>query len=86
MQRFSVHIPHFIRKNLVKIPIPWRTRLWQALDTLEYNPFYGMKMLGQYKDKYKIRVWPYRIIYRVKKSDRVVEILELDHRGSVSYN
>ena len=56
MKRFSVHIPYSIKQSLVHIPLPWRDRLWQAIDSLTYNPHYGITMLGKYKDKYKVRV------------------------------
>ena len=85
MGKFYVHVPRIAEKNLKRIPIPWQDRIRSVLDTLEFDPFYGIKMTGPCSGYYKVRVWPYRIIYRVKKEKQVVEILEIDHRGHMHY-
>lgn len=86
MQRFYVHVPNTPKKSHKRIPSPWKERLFEALEGLEQDPYRGIKMLGEYADCYKLRVWPYRIIYRVKKKERVVEILEIERRGNASYD
>lgn len=85
MDKFDVHIPHSVRKSIEKIPVPWRDRMFNAIDLLEYNPFMGEKMLGKLQDKRKIRIWPYRIIYTVEKKSKIIKILEAGHRGGMSY-
>ena len=81
--RFEVHVAKSIQKDLAKIPKPWQERVIKVIDLLEREPFYGEKMLGKLKNNYKIRVWPYRIIYKVNKKARVVEIVEVGHRQGV---
>ncbi|MFA6486537.1 MAG: type II toxin-antitoxin system RelE/ParE family toxin [Candidatus Magasanikbacteria bacterium] len=82
---YCVYISKSIRKSLLRIPSPWIERIGQALDVLSSDPHIGEKMAGKLSDCRKIRVWPYRIIYRLDKSRRVVEVLEIGHRGSMSY-
>ncbi|KKS31872.1 MAG: Plasmid stabilization system [Candidatus Amesbacteria bacterium GW2011_GWA2_42_12] len=82
---YFVYISKSIRKSLLRIPSPWIERIGQALDVLETDPHIGEKMAGKLVDCRKIRIWPYRIIYRLDKSRRVVEVLEIGHRGSMSY-
>jgi mRNA-degrading endonuclease RelE of RelBE toxin-antitoxin system len=82
---YFVYISKSIRKSLLRIPSPWIERIGQALDVLSSDPHIGEKMAGKLSDCRKIRVWPYRIIYRLDKSRRVVEVLEIGHRGSMSY-
>lgn len=69
-----------------KIPFPWIERIRMAIDSISIEPFQGEKMLGRYKHARKVRVWPYRIIYVVDKANRVVSLIEVDHRGSMSYD
>ena len=83
---FLIQIPTSVRKDISKIPKPWQERVRVAIDLLYDNPHYGEKMLGKLNDVRKIRVWPYRILYTVEQKEKVIVILEVHHRGSVSYN
>lgn len=70
---------------MAKIPLPWHLRITQAIDHLEYSPYGGEKMSGDMKDKRKITIWPYRIIYKIDEKKRMIVICEADHRGNMSY-
>ncbi len=85
MERFTVRVANSAKKNLKKIPLPWQKRIIDTLEMLEVNPFIGLSMKGTYKEKCKIRIWPYRIIYRIFKNTRLVEVYEIDHRGGMPY-
>ena len=82
---YFVYISKAIRKSLLRIPSPWLERIEQTIDILCVDPHIGENMSGKLAGCRKIRVWPYRIIYRFDKNRRVVEILEVNHRGSISY-
>lgn len=84
--KYIIHIPHRPRKSLKKIPEPWHKRIFVALKMLETNPFLGEKMYADMADRKKIVIWPYRIIYRIKERDGIIEILEIEHRQNTSYN
>jgi len=77
---YKIKIRHKAEKVLYKIPFPWQKRIAQAIDVLEENPFYGEKMWGKLKDRRKIRVWPYRIIYRLYPSQKIIYIERIAHR------
>jgi len=79
--KFEVRVPHLARKSLNKISLPWRERINLALNGLETNPFAGEKMWGKLTGKYKIKIWPYRIIYKVNEKTTVVGIVNIGHRG-----
>ncbi|MDP3794795.1 MAG: type II toxin-antitoxin system RelE/ParE family toxin [Candidatus Sungbacteria bacterium] len=83
--RFVVHVPHTVQKAIRNVSLPWRNRIIAAIDALERDPFYGEKMMGRLAGKYKIRVWPYRIIYAIDKKKKIVVLLEVGHRGGISY-
>lgn len=82
---YVIYISKSIRKSLLHIPSPWLERIERAIDILCRDPYFGEKMAGKLSGCRKIRVWPYRIIYRLDKDEKVVKIVELNHRGSMSY-
>lgn len=84
--KYFIYIPKDVRKSLLKIPSPWIDRIKKAIDRLELNPFLGEKMHGELSYKRKIVIWPYRIIYYVEEQKSIIGILEIEHRGNVSYD
>ena len=82
---YFVYVSKSIRKSLLRIPSPWSERIENAINALKIDPFYGEKMTGKLKDKRKIRIWPYRIIYKVEKQTKIIKIMEAGHRGEMSY-
>lgn len=86
MARYYIDVPGSAKKSLAKIPLPWLVRIQQVIDRLELEPYLGEKMAGEMKDKRKIRVWPYRIIYEVEENTKIIKVMEIEHRGHVSYD
>lgn len=84
--RYYVFIPKSVLKSMARIPLPWQGRIRAAIDALEAEPYYGEKMRGQYANKRKIRVWPYRIIYSIEEENKLVKVFEVEHRGHTSYD
>lgn len=84
--RYYIYVPKSVIKSMRKIPLQWVGRIKRAIDGLELDPNLGDKMSGDRKDKRKIRVWPYRIIYRVNESTRLIEIVEVERKGNMSYD
>ena len=82
---YQIFIPPSVKKSLSKIPLPWKERIARAIDALKTEPFYGGKMKGKLANYRKIRVWPYRVIYQISKERRIIKIVEIEHRGNVSY-
>ena len=78
---YKVIVPKKIQKKIFKIPIPCQKRILLILKSLETDPFIGKKLEGKYKDCYSIRVWPYRIIYTVKKKELIIEVIVIEHSG-----
>lgn len=86
MSRYYIDVPKSAKKSLAKIPLPWSFRIKQAIDRLAFEPYLGEKMLGEYSNKRKIKVWPYRIIYRIEEKTKFIKIMEIEHRGHTSYD
>jgi len=86
MPRYYVYIPKPVHKSIQKIPLPWRNRIVKALVLLETEPLLGEKMRGDYHGYYRVKVWPYRIIYRPDHGRLIVVVVEIDQRGNISYD
>lgn len=78
---FTLEIKPKARKNLDKITGHYHSRLIAALDGIVANPFSGKALSGDRKGQYSVRVWPYRIIYIIKKQELIIVVVEVDHRG-----
>jgi addiction module RelE/StbE family toxin len=67
-------------KDLKKIPKQKRQKIFNKVEELSKNPHTGKKLEGRYKGLRSQRVWPYRIVYEIKK-DRI-NIYSVKHRQS----
>lgn len=67
-----------------KSPKDMQQRLDDCFEELEKNPFYGSNrklLTGQLKGLYRCRVGDWRVIYRLFKEKRIVEIVAILPRG-----
>jgi len=80
---FILQIKPKARKNLDKLPESFRSKIRQTLREIVSNPFSGKKLSGNRKGQYSFRVWPYRIIYTIKKKELIVFVIDIDHRQGV---
>lgn len=84
--KYYVRVPKTPKKSLNKIPMPWQVRILDALTELETSPYLGERMQGKYSDQRKIKVWPYRILYTINEKIKQIDVLEIEHRGHISYD
>lgn len=80
---FRVIVKPSARKNLRKIRAEYRKRIYHMLTEIAKHPFAAKKLHGEYHEHYGVRVWPYRIIYKIYLSESLVDIIHIDHRQSV---
>lgn len=80
---YHVLLRNKARKNLNKIPKPFRYRIIAALVKLRNDPYLGEPLLGQYKGKYSLHIHPYRIIYEIYKANLIVYVIRIEHRGGI---
>jgi mRNA-degrading endonuclease RelE of RelBE toxin-antitoxin system len=55
-EEYVVHIPTPVAKAVMKIPLPRRVKILDAITILENNPLSGEKMLGKLRGKRKLRI------------------------------
>lgn len=75
-----------VRKALKRIPRSDAQRLYAAMQEFAVNPFTGdiEKMEGE-KDIWRRRIGAYRIIYEVRKDQRIVHVSDVRRRTSKTY-
>lgn len=78
---FTLRVKPKVQKNIDKLREQYRQRAIQVLEVIESNPFSGKKLHGKRQDQYSVRVWPYRVVYKIYKSRRLIIVIEFDHRG-----
>ena len=67
-------------KEFKKLPNSFRGKVAVILNSIAEDPFIGKKLHGEYKNYYSVRVWPYRIVYRILKKEIVVVVVKIKHR------
>ncbi len=82
---FVLFIKPKAEKALDKLPEDYRLKVRNAFVSILTNPFSGKKLSGDKKGQCSIRVWPYRIVYRIEKQELVIIVIDIEHRQSV-YN
>lgn len=71
-------------KAIRQIPKSYIKSIVEHISELEANPHpHGSILLEGSKDKYRIRVGMYRIIYAVMDDELVIEIIKIGHRKDV---
>lgn len=80
---FQVLLTKKAEKALDNLSEGYRLKVIQVLREVKSDPFFGKKLLGKKKGQYSVRVWPYRIIYRVEKKQLIIIVIDIDHRQGV---
>ena len=80
---FTLRVEQKAQKNIDKLPEQYRTRVIRILGEIEANPFLGKKLHGKREGQYSVRVWPYRIVYKIYKHELLVLVIEFGHRQGV---
>lgn len=81
---FRVVLTDEAKRGLRKIPEDDRREITYAMRTsLAYDPFSGKKLEADWEGYYSLRVWPYRIIYRIQKNIVTVTVFSIGHRKDI---
>lgn len=78
--RYRVIIPKKVQRGLAKIDSRYRQRILAVLAILANEPYRGKSLQGDHKGEWSYRVWPYRILYRIKRQELIVLIVRIGHR------
>ena len=82
-KHYTVIIADRAQKNLGKLPQKVASKVVFKLDLLSGDLFQGTKLAGELSGLFSLRVWPYRIIYRVDDKKKRVEVVDIGHRQGI---
>lgn len=80
---YNVLLHNDARKAFDKLPLRWKKRVAQSIQCLAEDPFIGKKLQGELAHLYSLRVWPYRILYKIIKREVTIFILDIGHRKDI---
>lgn len=84
MDSFKVEWKHSAVKELKHLPKQVVTRMLEAVESLAKDPYpCGVRKLTGSEHSYRIRVGDYRIVYNIRSSILVIEIIRVGHRKNV---
>jgi len=76
-----VYLTRRAEKDLRKIGLVGKKRLQKKIFQLKSDFLDSKKLRGEFKGLYSLKVWPYRVLYRVQKKN--IEIVRIVHRQGV---
>jgi mRNA interferase RelE/StbE len=84
MASFKIEWKQSAKKELKKLDKQIIPRILQAVEDLADNPYsLNSKKLTGSDSIYRIRVRDYRIIYNIKSSILIIEIIKVGHRREI---
>ena len=82
---YKLRISSQAKKELKKISKTKKIAILEAMLEIKENPLLGKPLKRELKGRFSYKVGIYRIIYKVTKKSRIVEIITAGHRAKV-YN
>ncbi len=67
-------------KSFLRLPLSGQKKISKAIDKLIQNPLMGEKLKGEFEGQFKIYAWPYRVIYIFSAVEKLVTVVEIEHR------
>ena len=84
MASYKIEWKQSAKKELKKLDKQIIPRILQAVENLANNPYSsGSKKLIGSNSIYRIRVGDYRIVYNIKSSVLIIEIIKVGHRREI---
>lgn len=70
-------------KSFLRLPLSAQKKITKAIDKLIQNSLSGEKLKGEFEGQYKLYAWPYRVIYIFSAVEKIVTVVEIEHRQGV---
>lgn len=80
---YQIFLSNRAEKDLKKLDKTYRLKAGKAVDFLANNPLAGAKMEGEYKNSYRIKIPPLRVIYTPDFKNKIIWIKAIGFRGGV---
>ncbi len=82
---FKVRLTAKARRQLKNLSKQGRLSVREIIEDIKDDSLIGKSLGRELSRKYSYRIGVYRVIYTVNLEDKLVDILEADHRGKI-YN
>lgn len=80
---YKLRISLRAEKEIKKISHPHQNAIVLVLAEIKEEPFLGKPLTRELTESFSFRVGVYRIIYKVNKKDKTIDILTAGHRATV---
>ncbi len=80
---FELKISPKAEKRIKKLKKEYQIEIIEALTEIREDPFLGKPLTRELTRRFNYKFKAYRIIYKVNWKDRIVDILDADHRERV---
>ena len=82
MKNYGIVFEKKALRNLNKLDVVMKKRIWNKLQECKNDPFVFLKPLVQIRG-FKLRVGNYRVIVDVREEIRILNVLKIGHRKNV---
>ena len=84
MASYKLRWKRSAQKELRNIPQTYIPQILATVEELMQNPYPpSIRKLSATEHAYRLRVGPYRILYNVNNSERIIEVVRVRHRKEV---
>lgn len=80
---YKVFLSREAEKQLKKLDKRYQKAVISGLLRLGGNPNLGEPLKYELKGKYRLRVGSYRIVYRLEHLQKIINVLQIEHRKDV---
>jgi len=82
---YKVIISKTAKNQIEKLSQRYKESALESLADLKENPFLGKALVRELKGRFSFQFGPYRIIYKINKREKRIEVLAVRHR-KFAYN
>lgn len=82
---YKISITPKAKKQLRRLSTSDKLSIAEVIEELREDPLIGKPLSRGLAGRFSYRVGVYRIIYRVRKKDRMIEIISAGHRSTIYY-
>ena len=80
---YKLRVSSKAEKEIKKITHSHQKPIILALKEIQDDPFLGKPLRRELTGKFSYRVGVYRIIYKVNKKDKIIDVLTTGHRATI---
>lgn len=82
---FKIKLTAKAKRELKHLSKMDKLRVGEIIEELKEDPLIGKPLLRELSRRYSYRVGVYRVIYKIKQEDKIVQVISAGHR-SIAYN